>query len=294
MCWFLILADARASSGARRPVPDSSAHSQGGGETPLRSKLRELYFGTTPHALRFQAVLVALDIVVIGFFIAHQFVRDQPLLFYTLDFVMAAFLVTDLGAKWFALGSLRRLMKFPTTWVDLVVLATLLIPAMHNWGFLRILRLWSLVQRERFWNVIGGGQWDDTYVEDLTKAIVNLIVFVFLAAGVAQAFFLEQHPKLNNFLDAIYFVVTLLSTTGLGDITLDSWQGRIFSIVLMVTGISLFFSIAQKAFSGRRRIVVCDSCGLDRHEPDAAFCRACGARLDLNSPRQRARHHPRH
>lgn len=272
-------------------MAEPDANTQG-----LRSRLRELYFGASPNALRFQAFLVFVDVLVIGFFIVSQFFRDEPLLFWVLDGVVAAFLLFDLAAKWYALGSFKRLLKYPTTWVDAVVLATLLIPAMHNWGFLRILRLWSTVQRERFWNVIGGGRWDDTYVEDLTKAIVNLAVFVLLAAGVAQALFLEAHPKLNNFLDAIYFVVTLLSTTGLGDITLDSWQGRVFSIVLMVTGITLFFSIAQKAFAGRRKITVCDSCGLDRHEPDAAFCRACGARL-LTAPPQRARrqhHHARH
>jgi voltage-gated potassium channel len=274
----------------------TNATNANGDSHPLRSKLRELYFGTTPSALRFQAVLVALDVVIIGFFIVTQFVRDWPILFYTLDFLVAAFVLADLTAKWFALGSLKRLFKYPTTWVDLVVLATLLVPAMHNWGFLRILRLWTLVQRERFWNVIGGGKWDDTYVEDLTKAIVNLVVFVFLAAGVAQAIFLEQHPKLNNFLDAVYFVVTLLSTTGLGDITIDTWQGRVFSIMLMVTGVTLFFSIAQKAFAGRRRSIVCDSCGLDRHEADAAFCRSCGARLDHTASRRRPRlhHHNRH
>jgi voltage-gated potassium channel len=269
----------------------SEAANENGESHPLRSRLRELYFGVTPNALRFQAVLVGLDVLVIGFFIAHQFVRDQTVLFLALDFMVAAFVAADLAAKWFALGSFKRLMKFPTTWIDLVVLATLLIPAMHNWGFLRILRLWTLVQRERFWNVIGGGKWDDTYVEDLTKAIINLVVFVFIAAGVAQALFLGQHPKLNNFLDAIYFVVTLLSTTGLGDITLDTWQGRVFSIILMVTGVTLFFTIAQKAFAGRRKIITCDSCGLDRHEPDASFCRACGARLLQQDPPRRARAH---
>jgi voltage-gated potassium channel len=264
--------------------------------TPLRSRLRDLYFGASKDALRFQAFLVLVDLLVVGFFIVSQFFRDQPVLFYVLDAVVAAFLAMDLAAKWYALGSFKRLLKYPTTWVDAIVLATLLVPAMHNWGFLRILRLWTTVQRERFWNVIGGGRWDDTYVEDLTKAIVNLVVFVLLAAGVAQALFLEQHPKLNNFLDAIYFVVTLLSTTGLGDITLDTWQGRVFSIVLMVTGVTLFFSIAQKAFAVRAKIIVCDSCGLDRHEPDAAFCRACGARLLTVAPKSASRrhHHARH
>jgi voltage-gated potassium channel len=245
----------------------------------LRSRLRELYFGATQRALRFQAALVALDLLVIGFFIVSQFLREQPWFFWV-DFLIAAFLALDLGAKLYALGSAQRWLKYPTTWIDLVVLATLLFPTwLHNWGFLRILRLWTLVHRERFWNVLGGGRWDDTYVENLTKAIVNLVVFVFLAAGMAQVLFLGQHPKLNNFLDATYFVVTALSTTGFGDITIDTATGRIFSIVLMISGITLFFSIAQKAFSPHEKIVLCTTCGQDRHPTDARFCKACGAKL---------------
>jgi voltage-gated potassium channel len=263
----------------------------------LRSNLRELYFGITPRALKFQAWMTVLDVLVIGFFIVSQFIRDQGALYYVIDYAIALFVALDLSAKLYALGSLRRWLKYPTTWVDLIVLSTLLVPIMHNWGFLRILRLWTTVHRERFWNVVGGGRWDDTYVEDLTKAIVNLVVFVFIAAGLAQAFFLAQHPKLNNFLDAVYFVVTALTTTGFGDITIDTAAGRLFSIVLMISGITLFFGIAQKAFTPRRKIMVCDSCGIDRHEIDASFCRGCGTRLTLSRNAKGARpgrHHIRH
>lgn len=245
----------------------------------LRSRLRELYFGATPAALRFQGVLLALDLLIIGFFIASQFISIAHL-YVGIDLLIAAFLAADLWAKFYALGSMRRWLRYPTTWVDLVVLGTLLAPTLlPNWGFLRILRLWTLVHRERFWNVIGGGRWDDTRAEDLTKAIVTLVVFVFMAAGAAQALFLGDHPELRNFVDATYFVVTSLTTTGYGDITFDSAGGRIFSIVLMIAGISLFFSVAQKAIAPSQKIVPCPACGLDRHEPDARHCRACGAQL---------------
>lgn len=245
----------------------------------LRSRVRALYFGHTQGALRFQGVLLALDVLIIGFFIGNQFIADRPY-FWIIDVGIAVFLTLDLLARLFAFGTLRRWLKYPSTWIDLVVLATLLLPAvLHNWGFLRILRLWTLVRSERFWNVLARGKWDDTYVEELTKAITTLIVFVFLAAGMTQAFFLHDHPKLNNFVDAMYFVVTSLTTTGYGDITLDTAAGRLFMIALMITGISLFFSIAQKAFAPQRKFVECNMCGLSRHEPDARHCKSCGEKL---------------
>lgn len=245
----------------------------------MRSRLRALYFGHTQTALRFQGVLIALDMAVIAFFIASQFIRDQSW-FWMLDAVIGAFVAADLSARLLALGTLKRWLKFPTTWIDLVVLATLLFPALlYNWGFLRILRLWTLVNSERFWNVLARGKWDDTYVEDLTKAATTLVVFVFLAAGVAQALFLNTHPELNDFLDAIYFVVTSLTTTGYGDITIDTPAGRLFSIGLMLAGISLFFTIAQRAFAPQQKIQRCTGCGLDRHGLSANYCCNCGREL---------------
>lgn len=245
----------------------------------LRSRARSLYFGHNERAIRFQGLLLALDVLIVGFFVGSQFIAERSW-FWVADLAIAAFLAIDLGARWFALGSVRRWTKYPTTWVDLVVLATLLFPTvLYNWGFLRVLRLWTVVRSERFWNVLARGKWDDTYVEDLTKAVVTLVVFIFLAAGAAQALFLGHHPKLNNFIDAMYFVVTSLTTTGYGDITIDSAAGRLFSIAMMIAGISLFFSIAQKAFSPHRKIARCGVCGVDRHEPDARYCRGCGAKL---------------
>jgi voltage-gated potassium channel len=245
----------------------------------LRSRVRALYFGHTQSAVRFQGLLLLLDVLIIGFFIGSQFILELPW-FWIVDACIAVFLTVDLLARLFALGTLRRWLKYPTTWIDLVVLATLFFPAvLYNWGFLRILRLWTLVHSERFWNVLARGRWDDTYVEELSKAIVTLIVFIFCAAGVTQAFFLGEHPKLNNFADAIYFVVTSLTTTGYGDITLDSAGGRLFMVGLMIAGISLFFSIAQKAFAPEKKIVRCTECGTDRHDLDARHCKVCGTAL---------------
>jgi len=178
----------------------------------LRSRIRALYFGHTQSAVRFQGLLLALDVLIIGFFIGNQFIADRAY-FWMIDAAIAVFLTIDLAARLFAFGTLRRWLKYPTTWIDLVVLATLLFPnVLYNWGFLRILRLWTLVRSERFWNVLARGKWDDTYVEELTKAITTLVVFVFLAAGLTQAFFLNDHPKLNNFVDAMYFVVSEVTT----------------------------------------------------------------------------------
>lgn len=245
----------------------------------LRSRIRAFYFGHTQSALRFQGLLLGLDLLIIGFFIGSQFIRSNEW-FWIVDAAIAVFISIDLLARLFALGTFKRWLKFPTTWIDLIVLATLLFPTvLYNWGFLRILRLWTLVHSERFWNVLARGKWDDTYVEDLTRALVTLFVFIFVAAGLTQALFLGHHPQLTNFIDAMYFVVTSLTTTGYGDITLTSTLGRLFTMGLMLVGISLFFTIAQKVFAPQQKIQRCTNCGLDRHSLNASYCCNCGTPL---------------
>lgn len=251
----------------------------------LRSRLRNFYYGHTQTAVRFQGVLLVLDLAIVGFFIFSQFIRD-PAWFWMVDACIAVFLALEMAARLYALGTLRRWLLYPSTWADLIVLSTLVFPPFANLGFLRILRLWSLVHRERFWNVLGGGRWDDTYVENLTQAVMTLVTFIFIAAGVTQALFLHEHPGLNNFADAIYFVVSSLTTTGYGDIVLSTAWGRLFSVALMVIGISLFISIAQKVVATPQKTARCESCGLDRHDVDAKHCKSCGAGL---GPRLRGR-----
>ena len=67
---------------------------------------------------------------------------------------MAAIVAADLGARMLAANDPIRLLRQPTSWVDLFILVTLLFPeTLANLGFLRILRLWSLSRSETFGGV---------------------------------------------------------------------------------------------------------------------------------------------
>ena len=62
-------------------------------------------------------------------------------------------------------------------WIDLFILVTLLFPAqLANFGFLRVLRLWTLVESDFFWRTVGR-RYDDTRVEEVTKAAIGLLTF---------------------------------------------------------------------------------------------------------------------
>ena len=72
-----------------------------------------------------------------------------------------------------------------------------------------------------------------------------------------------------------------MTTTGFGDIALPGMAGKLTSIVTMIVGISLFVRLAQAIFRPDKVFFRCPHCGLQRHEPDAVHCKACGHLLNI-------------
>ena len=247
----------------------------------MRTRLRGLYFGSSPEAVRFQSVMLALDFVLIAFFMVSPFL-ERGSRFLVLDYCIAALLALDLGLRGWAFGDVRRWVRRPLVWADFAVLISLLVPVYTaNLGFLRILRAYSLVHGDAFWRVVGGGRWIDSGVADTTRAVTNLLVFVFMMTGLVHTGFAARVPTIQSYWDSLYFTVTTLTTTGFGDITLPGVGGRILSILIMIGGVSLFFRLVQVTIRRHKVRFSCQSCGLQRHEVDAVHCKACGAALKI-------------
>jgi voltage-gated potassium channel len=245
----------------------------------LRVRLRALYHGSSPGAVRFRLTVLVIDLAIIGFFIVTPLVQERGRIFYVADYLIAAVLAADLFLRCLAYSDYKDWLKKPVVWADLIVLGTLLFPALAlNFGFLRVLRLWSLVNSDFFWRTIGR-RYDDTRVEDVTKAVGALVTFVFIATGFVYAAFTGRTEGIEGYVDALYFTVTSLTTTGYGDILLPGAWGRIVSIVIMLVGVTLFVRLGQTLLQPRKVKFVCPSCALSRHDPDAVHCKACGELL---------------
>lgn len=242
----------------------------------LRARLRYLYHGSGPAAVRFRLTVIVIDFIIIGFFLAAPILREAGWAFYVADYVVALVLAADLAGRALASSDMRSWLRKPATWIDLFILTTLLFPAwLFNLGFLRMLRLWTLLDSDFFWRTVGR-RYDDTRVEEITRALAALVTFVFVVTGFVYATFRHSHPGMTGYLDALYFTVATLTTTGFGDITLPGNWGRVLSIVIMLTGITLFIRLAQTLIRPHKVRFPCDRCGLQKHDPDAVHCKACG------------------
>lgn len=250
----------------------------------LRSRLRDLYLGGDRKATAFQLAQLAFDLGTVGFFIATSFTATEGWVLW-LDYSIAAILTLDFLARLYVSPRPLQYLRQPLTIVDLVVIGSLLAPALlENLGFLRILRALRLL---RSYNVLRLLEREAPILRQHIRAIraaVNLLVFVFVVAAIV---FVRQHkinPDINNYLDALYFTMATLTTTGFGDITLEGREGRVLSIFIMIFGISLFLQLVHAVFKSRKVDFPCPRCGLQNHDVDAVHCKACGQILCIPNP----------
>jgi voltage-gated potassium channel len=258
--------------------PSAIAHKDRDWFARLRAEMRVLYHGQSSRAVRFQATILVVDLLIIAFFIATPLLRNTST-FLWIDYSIAAILAFDLIARGLAAHHPMRWLRQLPVVVDIFILITLLAPTwLFNLGFLRILRLWTLTRTSLVWRPLekrGLGNFRDTI-----QAIINLFVFLFVVTGFVYTAFVGREG-IDGYVDALYFTVTTMTTTGFGDIVLPGTFGKLTSIVIMIIGISLFVRLAQLIFRPNKVTFPCPQCGLNRHEPDAVHCKACGHLLNI-------------
>jgi len=248
-----------------------------------RDRVRELYLGEDKRSERFRYGLLAFDLVTICFFILASFV-EVPVWFLAIDLVIAAALICDLAARfWISKNRLRFIIR-PITIADIVVIATLLAPALvENFAFLRIMRALRLVRSYHVMRDLRGRYAFFKRNEDVIESVINLVVFIFIVTALVFVFQVRVNPSINNYIDALYFTVTTLTTTGFGDITLEGDSGRLLAIAVMVLGVALFLRLVQTIFRPQKVRYECPDCGLSRHDPDAVHCKHCGRTLHIGT-----------
>ena len=249
----------------------------------LHDKLGKLYNGRSRQAVRFRYGLLAFDIATITFFIATSMVEITPLII-TLDFILAAILSVDFVIRLWIEKDRPRYMMQLMTWVDLIVIATLLAPVLTgNFAFLRVMRALRLL---RSYHVLKDLRSEFKFFarnEDIIHSIVNLFVFIFFITAIVYVLEERINPEISTYMDALYFTVATLTTTGFGDITLHDDMGRVLSVVIMVFGVALFLRLVQTIFQPAKVRYKCPTCGLKRHDPDAIHCKHCGEGLNIET-----------
>lgn len=245
------------------------------------SGLRELYEGESERAHRFRYALLYFDLATILYVVTTSF-TDHGGFVPFIDLVIGIFLLADFCARFVVSDRRMRFMAHPTTLADLVAIASFLISiAGGAAGFLRVLRTLRLLHSYQLLKRLRADLPFFREKEELLIAAVNLSVFLFVMTGLIYATQHLSNPEISNYVDALYFTVTTLTTTGYGDVLLEGTSGRLISVAVMIIGVTLFLRLAQVIFRPQKVRQPCRVCGLTLHDADAVHCKHCGTTINI-------------
>ena len=250
-------------------------------EATTRARLRALYEGAGETGDRFRYLLLAFDLLTVTWLVASSFFtrgahHDR------IDLAIGLVFLADFLAR--LLISRRPLRDLFSFWgaADILVIVSLLFPI---WGeglaFLRVLRLFRVFHSpqtlDQLREDIPGFRRNETAI----RAALNLLIFIFAMTALVYQTQASVNPGITNYVDALYFTVTTLSTTGFGDVTLVGTGGKLLAVTIMICGISLFLRLVQVVLRPSKAHFPCPTCGLRRHDHDAVHCKACGTVLNI-------------
>lgn len=120
----------------------------------------------------------------------------------------------------------------------------------------------------------------------------KIIVFVYtvltIVVVVGSIMYLIEVPEsgFTSIPESVYWAIVTLTTVGYGDISPQTAPGKFLACALMIVGygviavptgiVTLELQRASRPDQPNR---ACPSCGADRHDADAAYCKYCGDSL---------------
>ncbi|MEQ8816256.1 MAG: ion channel [Thalassobaculum sp.] len=248
-----------------------------------RQAVRELYEGGGRRAQAFRYGVLALDLATLLYIVGTSFLEADGLT-RVVDPVLGVVFLADLLARLWIVRRPFAMLASPIALAELAAIVSFLAPVLGGAaGFLRVLRTVRLLHAYQMLRRLRADLPVFRRHEDLLMAIMHLGVFMFVTTALVYESQVSHNDEINNYVDALYFTVAALTTTGFGDITLEGTGGHLLAVVIMIFGVTLFLRLAQVLFRPAKVRHECEHCGLNRHEADAVHCKHCGNIVHLDT-----------
>ncbi|MGB7441787.1 MAG: ion transporter [Coleofasciculaceae cyanobacterium] len=183
-------------------------------------------------------------------------------------------------------NSKRKFLFNPLSVIDLVVILHFFL-GLTDIRFIRVFRWFRILRLIRFVDLkISFLQITTEDGRIFARILFTLFTIVFVYSGLIYQVEHKVNPEsFQTFLDAVYFSVVTMTTVGFGDVTPLSESGRLLTVLMILTGISLIpwqigDLIKQLIKTAHQVDKMCISCGLSSHDANAKFCKICGTKLE--------------
>jgi len=243
----------------------------------MKEKVRELFQGHGTTARLFRFGLLAFDLSSIAYFLYSSTLEIDTTII-IIDAILGCIMTLELAVRfWIAENRKAFFLNFYTLADILVIVSLFAALVFGQFAFLRILRALRFMRSFRTMEDLRSlFPWVGRN-EQVVTAATNMVVFVFIVTSIVWVLEHRINDQINNWIDALYYTVTTLTTTGFGDIILKDDLGRLLTVGIMVFGVALFLRLVQQIFRPNKIAHTCTHCGLKFHDPDASHCKHCGS-----------------
>lgn len=242
----------------------------------LKHLLVTLFHRKSRKSVIFNRFLILLNISVFGIFALEYTYPGHPSLHLLELFFGIAFLLEYLARLWIA----PRRFAFVTdifSIIDVLVIISLFSPYLiGNLALLRVLRSLRVLRTYYILSLLKKENKTIAHYQATLVSTLNFLVFLAIMTVIVFVAESQFNPHINTYLDALYFTVSTLTTTGYGDVIATGPWGKLLSVVAMLIGITLFLQLTRTIFTGAKLHYTCNECGLGAHDVDSTHCKHCG------------------
>ena len=167
---------------------------------------------------------------------------------------------------------------------------SLFLPGTHYLVVIRILRVLRIFRVLKLVQYIGESRLLIQALYSSRRKIIVFLLAVFTLVVILGSLMYVIEGEEHGFTSiprSIYWAIVTLTTVGYGNISPQTALGQTLSAIVMILGYSIIAvptgiisaELTQAISSRSAKLAICPKCSLDGHDPDARFCKNCGAEI---------------
>lgn len=228
---------------------------------------------------KYKKTLNEISIIINIFFLfvlLFEFFVPNSIVLRDIQIVLGIFFIVELFLR-LALHKFKKSYIFNIfNLLDLIIISAIFIR--YYYGDHALLHFFTAFKILRSYRIIHDLSNANKFIEknkDLIFSVLNLVIFIFFMSSLVFVFQIKENNWINTFLDALYFTISTLTTTGFWDITVTWESWKLLAILIMTLGTGLFLRLVTVIFRPIKKFAPCKHCWLKRHDKDASHCKHC-------------------
>lgn len=263
-----------------------------------RARLHEIIFeadtrpGKVFDVLLILMILASVQVVMLDSI--ESVSNNHGELLYTLEWVFTILFTVEYLLRIYSIGRPIRYMLSFFGMIDLLSIIptylSLLIPGSQYLLVIRILRLLRIFRVLKLVQYLAAADMLATALKNsLRKVAVFLFTVIILVVVFGSLMYVIEGAEngFSSIPQSIYWAIVTLTTVGYGDISPVTAMGKSLAAIIMILGYGIIavptgiVSVELNRTMDKRSITTqsCPECSTEGHDPDARFCKICGAKM---------------